>query len=50
MITQVGYSMAGRSKGEASWARIFYSALKTGRGATTGGIRDIITEVTSSRS
>jgi hypothetical protein len=32
---------------EASHARIFQSGLKTGGGATTGGVHGIIMEVTS---
>jgi hypothetical protein len=35
---------------EASCARVSQSGLKTGGGATTGGARDIITEVASRRS
>jgi hypothetical protein len=44
---------ASRSAGllylEASRARVFQSGLKIDGGATTGGARDIITEVTSSK-
>jgi hypothetical protein len=35
---------------EASRARVSQSVLKTGEGATMGGARDTITEVTSSPS
>jgi hypothetical protein len=31
---------------KASWARVFQSGLKTGRGVMTGGARDTIVEVT----
>jgi hypothetical protein len=33
---------------EASWARVFQSGLKTGGGATTGGVHGTIAEVASS--
>jgi hypothetical protein len=45
---------ASRSSGllglEASLARVFQSGLKTGGGATTGGTRGTIAEVTSETS
>jgi hypothetical protein len=45
---------ASRSSGllrvKISLARVFQSGLKTGRGATTGGAHDTITEVASEAS
>jgi hypothetical protein len=50
----VGAGHASRSSGllhvEACLARVFQSGLKTGGGATTGGIRDTITKVVSKTS
>jgi hypothetical protein len=51
---QVGAGYASRSSSllgmEASLARVFQSGLKTGEGATTGGARGTIAEVTSEAS
>jgi hypothetical protein len=46
----VGYVLrsSGLLRLEASQGRVSQSDLKTGRGATTGGARGIITEVASS--
>jgi hypothetical protein len=50
----VGVGHASRSSGllyvEASLARVFQSGLKTGGGATAGGIYGTITEVASEES
>jgi hypothetical protein len=51
---EVGARHAWRSSSslgmEASLARVFQSGLKTGEGATTGGARGTIAEVTSEAS
>jgi hypothetical protein len=51
---EVGTGHASRSSGllhvEASLARVSQSGLKTGGGATVGGARGTITEVTSEAS
>jgi hypothetical protein len=51
---EVGAGHASRSSSllgvEASLARVFQSGLKTGEGATTGGARGTIAEVTSEAS
>jgi hypothetical protein len=51
---EVGAGLASRSIGllimEASLVRVFQSGLKTGGGATTGGARGTIAEVTSETS
>jgi hypothetical protein len=51
---EVAAGHASRSKGlfgvEASLARVFQSGLKTGGGATAGGARGTIAEVTSETS
>jgi hypothetical protein len=51
---EVGVGHALRSSGllhvEASMIRVSQSGMKTGGGATTGGARDIITEVASEAS
>jgi hypothetical protein len=41
---------SGLLRVEASLARVFQSGLKTGGGATMGGARDTIAEVTSEAS
>jgi hypothetical protein len=51
---EVGVGHVSRSSGllrvEASLARVFQSGLKTGGGATVGGARGTIAEVTSDAS
>jgi hypothetical protein len=51
---KVGVGHSSRSSSlfhmEASLARVSQSGLKTGRGVTTGGARDTITEVASEAS
>jgi hypothetical protein len=51
---EVGVGHVSRSSGllhvEVSLARVFQSGLKTGGGATVGGARGTITEVTSDAS
>jgi hypothetical protein len=51
---EVSVGHTSRSSGlirmEASLTKIFQSGLKTGRGATVGGARDIIVEVASETS
>jgi hypothetical protein len=41
---------SGLPRVKVSWARVFWSGLKTSGGVTTGDARDIITNVTSKES